>query len=84
MTCTPTLSRAQGFQIPFLPNTAFLFPPALYPSMGYMVLLQQSRKPVLTACAAMQGRRWDHFTEFGKMSANGLHERNAAASLKKY
>lgn len=73
ITCTPTSSRAQGFETPFLPNTAFLFLLALHPSMGYMVLLHQSRKPVLTACAAVQGRRWDHFTEFGKMSAKGLH-----------
>lgn len=54
MTCTPTLSLAQGFDLktPFLLKTVSL-PFALYPSMGYMALL----KPVLTACAAAQKRR---------------------------
>lgn len=59
-------------KLPFFPRHCFC-PFRSVSSMGYMVLLWQSREHVLTVCAAVQRRRWDCFSEFGKMSAKGLH-----------
>lgn len=82
MTCTGTLSKTQGWgevELCFDSNSlsfkhCISLPPALYPSIGYMVLLAEPKsKTCLDGLCFCPGQEVCTFTHFAKMTPKGLH-----------